>query len=149
MNQENRYRVKQPMQMLSRLKWIRDNCFHTHQLNVFSLQLYHSHFQPAPPQYSQLPQQMQRRLQPPSVEVNEMGSTIQQGVIQHLVHQETQSWTTVNMNPVQPPMMSQTRATSTQGHRYGNAASDPEGNGRDILPEHDSTDYVMNCIHKS
>ena len=78
-----------------------------------------------------------------------MGSTIQQGVIQCLVHQETQSWTTVNTNPVQPPMMSQTRVTSTQVHSNGNVASDPEGNGRDILPEHDSTDYVMNCIHKS
>ena len=47
-------------------------------------------------------------------------------------------------------MMPQARATSSQGHSNGNAASDPEENGRDTLPGCDptNTDYAVNCIHE-
>ena len=40
-----------------------------------------------------------------------------------------------------------------QGHNSGNVTSDPGGNARDRLPEHDEDpnyiDYVMNCIHEN
>ena len=91
---------------------------------------------------------MQRWPPPSTVEVNQMGPTIQQGVIQHPVRQGTQSRNTPNMNPVQSLRMSQTGAPSGQGHSNGNTASDPEGNGRDSLPKCDSTNYVMNSIHE-
>ena len=113
------------------------------------------HFQQPPPQYSQL--QQHRQPQPPPVEVNEMEPTIPQGVIQYLVWQGPQSRTTraqardaVNTNTVQSSMMPQTRAPpSSQGHSNGNVTSDPEGNGRDRLPECDPADYVMNCIYEN
>ena len=59
-----------------------------------------------------------------------------------------QSRTIVNVNPVQSSRMSQTGPPLSQGNSNGNAASDPEKKGRDRLPECDSTDYVMNCIHE-
>ena len=83
------------------------------------------------------------------MEVNEMGSTIQQGVIQHPVCEGMQSRTTANMITVQSSMMPQTGSLSNQGHSNGNGASDPEGNGRDRLPEHNSTNYVVNYIHEN
>ena len=53
------------------------------------------------------------------------------------------------MNRVEPPVMPSVCATVNHSHS-GNLASDPEGNGRDRLPEHDSTstDYIMNCIQE-
>ena len=61
----------------------------------------------------------------------------------------TKSRNAVSTNPVQSSTMPQTGAPPTQRHSNGNAASDPEGNGRNRLPECDSTDYVMNCIHEN
>ena len=92
----------------------------------------------------------------PSVEVNEMGPTIQQGVMQHLVQQKTQS-TATGARPkdaIHSESVQQTRiAPLSQGHNSGNITLDPEVNGRDRLPEgeEDSShnDYVMNCIHES
>ena len=44
--------------------------------------------------------------------------------------------------------MPQTRAPSSQSHSNGNGMADPQGNGRDRLPECDLTDYIVNCIHE-
>ena len=81
-----------------------------------------------------------------------MGSTIQQGVIQHLVQQGMQ----LTATGVRPHSMNvqQTRtAPPSQGHNSGNVMSDPGENGRDILPESEEdsshNDYVMKCIHES
>ena len=98
----------------------------------------HPHFQQPPPQYSQI-QQHRWSQPPPPIEVNEMGPTIQQGVIQCPVWQGPQQRTagaqlrdTANTIPAQSSMMPQTRAQPlSQGHNNGNVTSDPEGNGRD------------------
>ena len=117
-----------------------------------------SHMDPhywKPPQYSQIQQHQQ--VQPPPVEVNKMGPTIQQGVIQHPVGQSTHPKNEGNTNPVQSVRVPQ-MGTSTllQNHDNGNTTSDPGGNGRDRLPDrdhnnndnHDNNSYVVNCIHE-
>ena len=111
-----------------------------------------SHFQHPPPQI----QQHRQPQPPPSVEVNEMEPTIQQGVIQCPAQGRTQI-TTIGVRPkeaVQSIKVQQTSAAlPDQNHNRGNRMSDPRGNGRDRLPGREEnpsySDFVMNSIHGS
>ena len=104
------------------------------------------HFKQPPPQYSQV--QQHRRMQAPLIEVNEMGPTIQQGMMQHPVQRGMQSHTGAGPKDVQqtgnvPPSREDNR---------GNRMSVPEENGGDSLPERNEdlfhNGYVLNCIHE-
>ena len=57
---------------------------------------------------------------------------------------------TVNMNRMQPPMISPMGVPLNQGHRDGNVLPDPEENGRGRLPGHDPmhSGYAMNFVYK-
>ena len=103
------------------------------------------HFQPSPPQYSQV--QQHQRMQMPLVEVNELGPTIQQGVIQRPVRETQPDKETrfENINQMGSVLQNQ-RGNS------GNHMSGPEENGGDRLPNCNENSfpegYVMNCIHE-
>ena len=104
------------------------------------------HFRPPPPQYSQV--QQYRRKQAPLMEVNELGPSIQQGVIQRPTRRVQPDRETRFGNRNQTRGVPQNQRDSST-----NQASDPEENGGDRLlncnensfPE----DYVVNCIHES
>ena len=107
-----------------------------------------------PQHYSQI----QKHRQLPPVEVNEMGPTIQQGVIQHPARQGTLPRSTDTANVAQSLRITQTAApASSRNHINGNTMSDPEGTGRDRLPDcdHNNNDnggnngYVIKCIHEN
>lgn len=84
-----------------------------------------------------------------------MGLTIQQDVIQCPVQGGTQP-TGTGARPKEtacPNNIQQTRMMpQCQLHDNGSAKSDPEGNRRDRLPQHDEDlnqgDYVLNCVHE-
>ena len=103
------------------------------------------HFRPPPPQYSQV--QQHRCIQAPLVEVNELGPSIQQGVIQQPTRrvQPDRETRVENRNQTRGVPHNQ-RDSST------NQASGPEENGGDSLLNCNENsfpkDYVVNCIHE-
>ena len=80
------------------------------------------------------------------VEINEIGPTIQQGVIQHPVQKDTQ---TTRSGRSTPPVNTQQTASVPNLQMTGNGAA----RERDKLPKQegspDQNDYVLNCMHES
>ena len=96
-----------------------------------------------PPQYADI--NYHRPSQQRPVEVNEIGPTIQQGVIQHPVQRHTQPTErprrpTVPVNEQQMRSVPSLQKNNNGGthERVGKQESDPEENG-----------YVINCIHEN
>ena len=90
------------------------------------------HFRPPPPHYAQIQQHQQ--VQAPLVEINEMGPTIQQGVIQRSVRGA--------QSDKETRFQTQTR-TVPQNRREdsGNLMSGPEESGGDRLPSHSGKSF--------
>ena len=101
------------------------------------------HYQ-KPPQYAEI--NYHRHSPQTPVEVNEIGPTIQQGVIQRLVQRHSQAAGERPRGPTVPVNVQQTTSVPNLqindnggGHeRDRKQESDPEENG-----------YVINCIHES
>ena len=94
-----------------------------------------------PPQYAEI--NYHRPSPPRPVEVNEIGPTIQQGVIQRPVQRQTQPTEgprrpTVPVNEQQMTSVPSLRNDRGAHERVGKQESDPEENG-----------YVINCIHEN
>ena len=109
------------------------------------------HYQ-KPPHYSQI--QHHRPVPQPLIEVNEIGPTIQQGVIQCPVQRGTQSTDTRPRNAAPPINTRQTAArVPISNITDGSAISDPEEHGRDRPPEQEKdpnhNGYVLNCVHEN
>ena len=105
-----------------------------------------------PTHYSQI-QHHQPVPQPP-IEVNEIGPTIQQGVIQHPVQRGMQSTDARPRNAAPPVNTRQTAARVPSSNiTNGSAISDPEEHGRDRPPEQEKdpnhNGYVLNCVHEN
>ena len=102
-------------------------------------------FHPPPPQYSQI--QQHQRLQASLVEVNELGPTIQQGVIPSPVRGAQPDKETRSENETQTRSVPQNRRGNN-----GNHTSGLEENGEDILPTHNDNPfpdgYIRSCIHE-
>ena len=94
-----------------------------------------------PPQYAEI-YYHQVSLQTP-VEVNEIGPTIQQGVIQHPVQRHTQATGEPKREPTVPVNVQQT--TSVPSLQINGNSSTCEKQERD--PEENG--YVINCIHEN
>ena len=102
------------------------------------------------PRYQRPPQYAEINYHRPSprtpMEVNEIGPTIQQGVIQRPVQRHTQAaggrpgGSTVPVNAQQTPSVPNLQINESDGAREGERKqeSDPDQNG-----------YVLNCIHES
>ena len=99
-----------------------------------------------PPQYAEI-NNHQLSLQTP-VEVNEIGTTIQQGVIQRPVQRHAQAaggrprGSTVPVNPQQATSVPNLQITENGGARGKNRMPKQEG-------DPDQNDYVLNCFHES
>ena len=106
------------------------------------------HFQHPSPHYSQI-QQHRKVQQTTLVEVNEMGLTIQQGVIQRPVQRRTQP-TGTGTRPKETGCPS--NITHGQYNNNGSVRLDTEENRRDRLPECEEDpsqgDYVLNYVHE-
>ena len=93
------------------------------------------HFQQPPPEYSQV---QQHRQQPPApIEVNEMGPTIQRGIIQCPVQQKPQSAPIdpISKNVLHLRGMQQSSTTvQNQDQNRGNLTPDSQQIGRGRLP---------------
>ena len=80
------------------------------------------------------------------VEINEIGPTIQQGVIQHPAHRDTQATrsrrSTPPMNTQQTMSVPNSRISGNRGTRERDRLPEEEGD-----PNHN--DYILNCIHKN
>ena len=111
------------------------------------------HYQ-KPPHYSQI--QQHRQVAHPPIEVNKIGPTIQQGVIQHPVQRSIQPTSTGAWpkNAAPPANVRQTGGRlPSPNNTNGNVTSDPIENGRDRLPELEEdpshNGYGMNCVHEN
>ena len=99
-----------------------------------------------PPQYAEINYHRPSSQMP--IEVNEIGPTIQQGVIQHLVQRHTQSTggrprgLTVPVNTQQTASVPNLQITENGGAREKDRMPKQEG-------DPDQNDYVLNCIHES
>ena len=95
-----------------------------------------------PPQYAEI--NYHRPSPQTPVEVNEIGPTIQQGVIQHPVQRHTQ---TAGEQPRRPTadIQQMTSVPSLQINENGGARERDRKQERD----QDENGYVINCIHKS
>ena len=94
-----------------------------------------------PPQYAEI--NYHQPSPQPQVEVNKIGPTIQQGVIQRLVQRHTQAAGEQTRGPTVPVNVQQTTSVlSLQINENGSAGekqeSDPDQNG-----------YVFNCVHEN
>ena len=94
-----------------------------------------------PPQYAEI--NYHRPSPQPPVEVNEIGPTIQQGVIQHPVQRHTQAAGEQTRGPAVPVNVQQTTSVPSLQINGNNGTcekqeSDPDQNG-----------YVFNCIHEN
>ena len=99
-----------------------------------------------PPQYAEI--QQHRPVPQTPIEVNEIGPTIQQGVIQHPVQRDTQAAGTRPRRSM-PPMNTQQTASlpniqSVENGGIRERARLPEQEGE---PSHH--DYIFNCIHEN
>ena len=101
------------------------------------------HYQ-KPPHYTEIHHHQPVSQMP--VEVNEIGPTIQQGVIQHPVQRDTQATrprrSTPLMNTQQTMSVPNLQATGNGGTRERDKLLKQEG---DLNP----SDYVINCIHEN
>ena len=99
-----------------------------------------------PPHYADIHQH--RPVPQTPIEINEIGPTIQQGVIQCLVQRDTQA---AGARPRRstPPMNTQQTASLPNLHIAENGGTWE----RDKLPEQEGdpnhNDYVLNCIHEN
>ena len=97
-----------------------------------------------PPQYAEI--HHHRPVPQMPVEINEIGPTIQQGVIQHPAHRDTQATrsrrSTPPMNTQQTMSVPNLRITGNGGTRERNRLLAEEG-------DPNSNDYVLNCIHEN
>ena len=99
-----------------------------------------------PPQYAEI--HHHRPVPQTPIEVNEMGPTIQQGVIQRPLQRDTQATgarprrSTVPMNTKQTASVSNLQITAHGGTQERDKLPKQEGD-----PNHN--DYVLNCIHKN
>ena len=105
-----------------------------------------------PPHYSQI--QHHRSVPQLAVEVNEIGPTIQQGVIQRPVQRDTQSTDVRQMNaaPLVDTRQTVTRVPSSNT-TDASVISDPGEDGRNRQPEPERdpnhNGYVLNCVHEN
>ena len=97
-----------------------------------------------PPHYAEI-HHHRPVLQMPA-EINEIGLTIQQGVIQHPVQRDTQA---TRSRRLTPPMNTQQTTSVPNLQITGNGGT----RERDKLPKQEgdssSNDYVLNCIHEN
>ena len=104
-----------------------------------------SHYQ-KPPQYAEI--NYHRPSPQTPIEVNEIGPTIQQGVIQRPVQRHTQATggrprgLTLPVNAQQIMSVPNLQITENRGAREGDRIPKQEG-------DPDQNGYVLNCIHKS
>ena len=101
-----------------------------------------------PPHYAEI--HHHRPVPQTPIEINEIGPTIQQGMIQHLVQRDTQA-TGVRPRRSTPPMNTQQTASVPNSQITENGGTfDSE---RDKLPKQEGdpnhNDYVLNCIHEN
>ena len=109
------------------------------------------HYQ-KPPHYSQI--QHHRSVPQPAIEVNEIGPTIQQGVIQCPVQRGTQSTDVRQMNAAPLVDTRQTVARVPSSNTTdASVVLDPVEDGRNRQPEQERdpnhNGYVLNCVHKN
>ena len=99
-----------------------------------------------PPQYAEINNHQPSPQTP--IEINEIGPTIQQGVIQHPVQRHTQSTggrsraLTAPVNTQQTASVPNLQMTGSGGARERDKLPKQEGNP-------DQNDYILNCIHES
>ena len=103
------------------------------------------HYQ-KPPQYAEI--NYHRPSPQTPIEVNEIGPTIQQGMIQYPVQRHTQvvgerpKGSTVPVNTQQTTSVPNLQSTENRGPREGDRIPKQEG-------DPDQNGYVLNCIHES
>ena len=97
-----------------------------------------------PPQYAEI--HHHRPVPQMPVEINEIGPTIQQGVIQHPAHRDTQATrsrrSTPPVNTQQTMSVPNLQITGNGGTRERNRLLEEEG-------DPNPNDYVLNCIHEN
>ena len=99
-----------------------------------------------PPQYAEI--QQHRPEQQTPIEVNEIGPTIQQGVIQHPVQRGTQAAGAQSRRSM-PPMNTQQTASLPNVQIAGNEGTRERDRSPEQEGEPNHHDYVLNCIHKN